>query len=181
MNSTIETFFERKFNTSFNPSNIKELDASKAEGLDGVTNDMLCHAGPLARQFLVQMFNNVIVGGEPPDSWKDGDVVLILKKPPQTEVSNYRPITLTSCISKLLTKILAKRLRDLIEKEDIIGAEQNGFRSSRTCIDNIFILNSVLEMNKNKKLLSHIMFIDLQEAYDRVNRGILLAKLKQLN
>ena len=161
--------------------NIKELDASKAEGLDGVTNDMLCHAGPLARQFLVQMFNNVIVGDEPPDSWKDGDVVLILKKPPQTEVSNYRPITLTSCISKLLTKILSKSLRDLIEKEDIIGAEQNGFRSSRTCIDNIFILNSVLEMNKNKKLLSHIMFIDLQEAYDRVNRGILLAKLKQLN
>jgi len=33
--------------------NIKELDASKAEGLDGVTNDMLNHAGPLARQFLV--------------------------------------------------------------------------------------------------------------------------------
>ena len=52
--------------------NIKELDASKAEGLDGVTNDMLSHAGPLARQFLVQMFNNVIVGGKPPDSWKDG-------------------------------------------------------------------------------------------------------------
>ena len=44
--------------------------------------DMLRHAGPLARQFLVQMFNNVIIGGETPDSWKDGDVVLVLKKPP---------------------------------------------------------------------------------------------------
>ena len=127
------------------------------------------------------MFNNVIIGGETPDSWKDGDVVLVLKKPPQTEVNNYRPITLISCISKLLTKILAKRLGDLIAKEDIIGAEQNGFRSSRTCSDNIFILNSVLEINKNKKLLSHIMFIDLQEAYDRVDRDILLTKLKQLN
>ena len=81
----------------------------------------------------------------------------------------------------MLTKILAKRLGDLIEKEDIIGAEQNGFRSYRTCSNNIFILNSVLEMNKNKKLLSRIMFIDLQEAYDRVDRDILLAKLKQLN
>ena len=90
-------------------------------------------------------------------------------------------MTLISCISKLLTKISAKRLGDLIAKEDIIGAEQNGFRSSRTCSDNIFILNSVLEMNKNKKLLSHIMFIDLQEAYDRVDRDILLTKLKQLN
>jgi len=161
--------------------NIKELDANKAEGLDGVTNDILRHSGPLARQFLTQMFNNVMIGGVPPASWKDGDVILVLKKPPQTEISNYRPITLISCISKLLTKILAKRLGDLIAKEDIIGAEQNGFRSSRTCSDNIFILNSVLEMNKSKKLLSHIMFIDLQEAYDRVDRDILLAKLKQLN
>ena len=127
------------------------------------------------------MFNNVILGGVPPASWKDGDIVLVLKKPPQTEISNYRPITLISCISKLLTKILAKRLGDLIAKEDIIGAEQNGFRSSRTCSDNIFILNSVLEMNKSKKLLSHIMFVDLQEAYDRVDRDILLAKLRQLN
>ena len=108
------------------------------------------------------MFNNVILGGVPPASWKDSNVVLVLKKPPQTEISNYRPITLISCISKLLTKILAKRLGDLIAKEDIIGAEQNGFRSSRTCSDNIFILNSVLEMNKSKKLLSHIMFVDLQ-------------------
>ena len=81
----------------------------------------------------------------------------------------------------MLTKILAKRLGDLIEKEDIIGAEQNGFRSYRTCSNNIFILNSVLEMNKNKKLLSHIIFSDLQEAYDRVDRDILLAKVKQLN
>ena len=97
------------------------------------------------------------------------------------EVSNYRPITLISCISKLLTKILAQSLGDLTAKEDIIWAEQNGFWSARTCSENIFILNPVLEMNKNKKLLSHVMFIDLQEAYDRVDRNILRAKLKQLN
>ena len=198
MNAGIESFFEIKFNTSFNPDdiqknpvnldeigipekkfsqeaademmrpitldelnqNIKELNIDKAEGLDGVTNNMLKHSGTSARNHLLMMFNNVIVGGQTPDSWKEGDVILVLKKPPQTDINNYRPITLISCISKLLTKILAKRLGEAIKKEDIIGPEQNGFRSSRTCSDNIFILNSILEINKNKKMLSHLLFID---------------------
>ena len=38
-----------------------------------------------------------------------------------------------------------------------------------------------MELNKNKKLLSHLLFVDLKEAYDRVDRNVLLAKLKQLN
>ena len=66
-------------------------------------------------------------------------------------------------------------------KDDVIGMEQNGFRSARTCSDNIFILNSILEINKSKKKSSHLLFVDLKEAYDRVDRNILLAKLKQLN
>ena len=86
-----------------------------------------------------------------------------------------------SNLSKLLTKILAKRLAEAVLKDNVIGPEQNGFRSARTCSDNIFILNSILEINKSKKKLSHLLFVDLKEAYDRVDRNILLAKLKQLN
>ena len=161
--------------------NIGELKSDKAEGLDGITNDMLKNTDNLARTKIVEMFNNIMVGGQVPASWKDGDVVLILKKPPQSDINNYRPITLISNVSKLLTKILAKRLSEAVLKDDVIGPEQNGFRSSRTCSDNIFILNSILEINKSKKKLSHLLFVDLKEAYDRVDRNILLAKLKQLN
>ena len=149
--------------------------------VSGITNSMLKHTGVIARNHLLEMFNNNIIGGQTPDSWKEGDVILVLKKPFQTDIRNYRQITIISCISKHLTKILAKRLGEAITKEDVIGPEQNGFRSSRTCSDNIFILNSILELNKNKKLLSHLLFVDLKEAYDRVDRNVLLAKLKQLN
>ena len=91
---------------------------------------------------------------------------------------NYRPITLISCVSNLLTKILAKRLSAAVEINDIIGMEQNGFRS---CSDNTFILNSLLELNKSRKFRSYLLFVDLKEAYDRVDRNVLLAKLRQLN
>ena len=161
--------------------NIDNLDSSKAEGLDGVTNGMLKNTGPVACKLLLEMFNNVMSGSQVPSDWKLGDVVLILKKPLNTNINNYRPITLISCISKLLTRLLAKRLSEVIETEDIVGLEQNGFRSSRSCSDNLFILHTAHEINKSRKILSHLLFVDLKEAYDRVDRDILLAKLRQLN
>ena len=103
--------------------NIDNLDSSKAEGLDGVTNGMLKNTGPVARKQLLEMFNNVMSGSQVPTDWKLGDVVLILKKPLATNINNYRPITLISCISKLLTRILAKRLSVVIEMEDIVGPD----------------------------------------------------------
>ena len=76
--------------------NIDNLDSSKAEGLDGVTNGMLKNTGPVARKQLLEMFNNVMSGSQVPTDWKLGDVVLILKKPLATNINNYRPITLIS-------------------------------------------------------------------------------------
>ena len=160
---------------------ISSLQSDKAEGQDGITNEMLKNTGVQARKMILEMFNNIMAGGLVPPDWKVGDVVLVLKKPPQTNVSNYRPITLISCVFKLLTKILAKRLSAAVDKEDIVGPEQNGFRAPRSCSDNIFILNMILEINKSIKLLSHLLFVDLKEAYDRIDQGILLQKLRQLN
>ena len=105
---------------------------------------------------------------------------MVFKKPPQTDIGNYCPITLISCISKLITKILAKRISLAVEKNDLIGPEQSGFRAKRSCSDNTFILNSILEMNKSKRKLSYLLLVDLKEAYDRVDRNILFARLQQL-
>ena len=171
----------RPFTMAELASTLSTLDCSKSEGLDKVTNAMLRNTGQVAREMLLTMFNNVLVGGQSPDSWKEGDLVLILKKPPRTDISNYRPITLISCVSKVLTKMLARRLSDAVETDDLIGPEQNGFRANRSCSDNLFVLNTILEINRSKKLLTHLLFVDLKEAYDRVDRGVLLQKLKDMN
>ena len=73
--------------------NIDSLDSSKAEGLDRVTNGMLKNTGPVAHTLLLEMFNNVMSGAQIPADWKLGDVVIFLKKPPATDIANYRPIT----------------------------------------------------------------------------------------
>ena len=55
----------------------------------------------------------------------------------------------------------------------MIGAEQNGFWANRSCSDNLFVLNTILEINLSKKLLTHLLFVDLKVVYDRLDRGVL--------
>ena len=124
---------------------------------------------------ILMLFNNVLVAGINLDEWKAGEVILLLKRPLASNISNYRPITLISCLSKLLTKILANRILSALEDAGVIDDTQNGFRQDRCCADNIFSLNALLSLNKSKKRLASLMFVDLQEAYDRVDNQLSLS------
>jgi len=64
-----------------------KLCTSKAESLDNVTNTMIKNTGPVARSKLMEMFNNVMILGQTPDSWKEGDC-LDTQKSPQTKINN---------------------------------------------------------------------------------------------
>ena len=140
---------------------------------------MLKNLPEAAEKKLVEIFNNVLISGCVPEDWEIGEVVLALKKNPPT--CNYLPITLISCISKLMTKIIAKRISAAVESSQILGPEQQGFRKGRRCEDNIYLINSILTKAEQKKAVTHLLFLDLKEAYDRVDWMILYKKLSQLN
>ena len=104
-------------------SGIKALDSSKAAGADGVTNSMIKHLPDAGNQRLLSIYNNALLSGCVPDDWRVGEVVLVLKKNPPTNIENYRPITLISCVSKLMTRILARRISSAVEFSSILGPE----------------------------------------------------------
>ena len=139
------------------------LNENKAEGPDDITTSMLKNTGTNTRLLILELFNDVLLSGTNPSAWKLGKVILTLKRSPEQDIENYRPITLISCLSKLLTKIIADRISAAVESSGIAGELQNGFRKGRSCSDNIFILNSILELNKSKKKKAYILFVDLQE------------------
>jgi hypothetical protein len=159
---------------------INSLKEDKAPGVDKITPKMVLNTPNNWRTKLLVLFRNIQKAGKVPKNWKDGKVVLLLKKTPATIMANYRPITLISVLSKLLTKILAKRMSDAIVEEDVIGPEQNGFRPGRGCGDNLFILNTLVERHEQTKSLN-LCFIDLKAAYDSVNRQILWKRMEKLN
>ena len=107
---------------------IKALDSSKAAGADEVTNSMIKHLPDAGKQRLLSIYNNALLSGCVPDDWRVGEVVLVLEQNPPTNIENYRPITLISCVSKLMTRILARRISSAVESSSILGPEQQGFR-----------------------------------------------------
>ncbi len=87
------------------------------------------------------------------------------------ECNNYRGIRLLSVPGKIYGRILTERLMQITEKK--VNDEQRGFRKGKSCVDQIFAIKMLVEeyLGKGKKL--YAAFMDLEIAYDRVDREAL--------
>jgi len=90
--------------------------------------------------------------------------------------SNYRGITLLNSGYKTYAKIIAQCFKTI--SETVLLEEQNGFRIGRSCVDNVFIINlyrtafkQIMEKRREFNLETHMAFLDLEKAFDRVDRN----------
>ena len=93
------------FNTENFEEALKTLKDKKSPGPDKITNEMLEHLGTKAKSKLLGIFNKIWKTGLVPQSWREADMVPIHKKgKDQANTDSYRPISLTSCVSKLMER-----------------------------------------------------------------------------
>ena len=112
-----------------------------------------------------------------PSTLKTTNVVPIYKKDDYTLCNSYCPISLLSNISKIIEKLLHKRLTTFLNKHTILYEKQFGFRNNHSTIH---VLLEITEKNKqacNAGQVAYGLFLDLQKALDAVNQTILLKKL----
>ena len=79
------------------------------------------------------MFNLSLHEGIVPREWKHANVVSILKKGSRCKAENYRPISLTSVVCKLLESLLRDHMIDFLEKHNLLKDTQHGFLKGRSC------------------------------------------------
>ena len=125
---------------------------------------------------LLDIFNAILDTGIYPEIWTKGTIIPIFTEGDPNDVCNYRGITLVSCISKIFTGILNKRIKAVIEDHDLLSEAQFGFRPQRSTVDAIFVLHSLVNKKINKKVRLYCAFIDLKSAFDKVNRNGLWSK-----
>ena len=131
---------------------------------------------------LLNFYNIIWRSGEYSSCWKRAIVVPILKrnKDPSSPKS-FRPISLTSCLGKILDKLINMRLYRLLEQNDLIPKEQSGFRKGRSSIDNLLLLeNDIRRATFNKQFLTAV-FLDIEKAYDSCWSGTILRELCRFN
>ena len=132
---------------------IKDLDNDKAMGSDCIHNQMIKIFPYILIQNLVDLCNFCFLQGEIPQIWNCANTILIYKKgKPPNLASSYRPIAVSSCVGRLLERILALRLQTYCIVNKIFSGNQSGFQTNRSCDDIINVL-----LTKFKRLLSRLI------------------------
>ena len=98
---------------------------------------------------------------------------MLHKKKDRTECGNYRGISLVAHAGKVLLKVIAGRLSDYCERENIPPEEQCGFKPQRSTVDMMFVLRRLQELARKKDIPLYMCYIDLTKAYDSVDRSLL--------
>lgn len=160
---------------------IKQLKIGKAPGFDLITGMILknmCRKGLLK---LTNIINAAIRLKYVPSAWKVSEIIMIPKPGKNhTLVESYRPIALLPIMSKLYEKLIASRLRAVMDKYDLIPNHQFGFRCSHSTIDQVHRITNVIEKSLEEKMVCSALFLDMAQAFDRVWHTGLLHKLNSI-
>ena len=112
-----------------------------------------------------------------PDKLKCAKVIPLHKGGSKSELSNYRPISLLSCFSKLYEKAVHARLAHFLTANEVLYPSQYGFRGGHSCEHALLEAQAILLNSLNKKQISALILIDFSKAFDMVDHSILLCKL----
>ena len=111
-----------------------------------------------------------------PSDWTKGTINKLFKKGDALVCGNWRGSNIMSIPSKLLSIIILQRLQQKLDQH--LRDEQHGFRPGRSCADLIFTVRMVVEDSKEWYKKLYLLFIDLEKAFDSVDRKILWKILK---
>ena len=154
-----------------------KLQSGKAPGIDEIPNDFLKFGGNIMIRSLVDMFTAISDIEVIPDDWHSGIIRPLHKSGSLYDIDNYRGITLSSNVYKIFSKTIESTAVNHLESNNILGESQGAFRKDRRIEDHIFTLHGICSLAKSSKKPLYIAFLDLSEAFDRVWREGLLAKL----
>ena len=156
---------------------LQKIDVNKAAGLDDLHPRLLKSAAPCIAEPLTHILNKSLNSGCFPSDFKNAKIVPVPKGGDSSVLSNFRPISLLSCVSKILERAVHMQLYEYLQKFELLSHRQSGFRpkhSTATCLVEItdFLLN-----NLDSGLITGAIFLDLKNAFDIISHEILLSKL----
>ncbi|KAH1250174.1 LINE-1 retrotransposable element ORF2 protein [Glycine max] len=155
---------------------LKRMSNGKAVGPDNIPIEVWKTLGDRGLGWLTELFNEIMRSKRMPEEWRRSTLVPIYKNKGDIQnCANYRGIKLMSHTMKLWERVIERRLR----KETQVTENQFGFMPGRSTMEAIYLLRRVMEQYRMTQQDLHLIFIDLEKAYDRVPREILWKALEK--
>ena len=154
------------------------LKQNKASGPDGISVNILRQC-PNFDIPLAIIFNQSLQTSQIPQDWRDADVTPLHKKGSKTEVNNYRPVSLTSQVVKLLERLVLDRVISTCKLNKFFSCDQHGFQDGCSCVTQLLECLNDWTQNLDSKKQTDVIYLDFSKAFDTVPHARLCHKLRQ--
>ena len=156
---------------------LQNIDPSKAVGLDNLSGRFLKDGATELAPPITMLINLSISKSTFPDQCKIAKLKPLFKKGSSLEPKNYRPISLLPLISKLFEKVIHCQTEQYLNENNILYKYQSGFRTKHSTDTCLSLLNNTILNGIDKGMLTGMILIDLQKAFDTIDHKIFLSKI----
>ena len=157
---------------------IKAMKDNKSPGVDGIPPKLLMETVEQISIPLARVFNLSLKEGVVPFEWKEANIIPLFKKGSRNKSENYRPVSLTSVICKLLERLIKDHMVEFLVKHKLLNSSQHGFLKARSCLTNMLCFLEEITKWIDVGSPVDIIYLDFQKAFDKVPHQRLLLKLK---
>ena len=154
---------------------IRSIKLGKSPGLDNLYGEHLKYSDDKVLALLSLVFNSMIIHAYLPSIFMDTIIIPLVKdkKGDLQSSDNYRPIAITSIMSKVFEILILDRYANNFHTT----CHQFGFKANHATDQCVFVLKQILDYYKCNSSAIYVCFLDLSKAFDRVNHWLLFDKL----
>ncbi|RVE49912.1 hypothetical protein evm_005380 [Chilo suppressalis] len=153
---------------------IKSKDTSPGE--DDITYSMIFNLADEGKQYLLTLYNMIFHSSYIPEQWRDISIIPI----PKLNSDKLRPISLISCLCKILHSMIAKRIEWYIEKHKVISPYTTGFRRCHSTVDCLVRFVTEIQLRYTKNVPTLACFLDVENAYNNISIDSVTVALDEL-
>ena len=160
-------------------ANLSVLPMNKPPGPDGIHPRILRQVAYEVAYPLHMLFNISLRVGAVPDLWKGSNITPVYKQGNREDISNYRPVALTSVLCKCLERLVMTAVKNHMTTFALWNPNQHGFMKKRSCVTQLINVmhewSSILDRPKAPRI--DVAFCDMSKAFDKMPHDLLLTKL----